>query len=55
MTRVLRLGNAGTAVPKERCDNAYHFFMEYTEIAFRDYNPGDIFLKTSFNQGGEGL
>ena len=37
-------GNAGTAVPKERYDNTYHFFMEYTETAFRDYEPGDVFL-----------
>lgn len=37
-------GNAGTAVPKERYDNTYHMFMEYTETLFRDYDPGDIFL-----------
>ena len=37
-------GNAGTAVPKERYDNTYHFFMEYTETAFRDYEPSDVFL-----------
>ncbi len=37
-------GNAGTAVPKERYDNTYHFFMEYTETVFRDYEPGDVFL-----------
>ena len=37
-------GNAGTAVPKERYDNTYHFFMEDTETAFRGYEPGDVFL-----------
>lgn len=37
-------GNAGTAVPKERYDNTYHFFMEDTDIVFRDYEPGDVFL-----------
>lgn len=37
-------GNAGTAVPKERYDNTYHFFMEDTDTVFRDYEPGDVFL-----------
>lgn len=37
-------GNAGTAVPKERYDNTYRMFMEYTETVFRDYAPGDVFL-----------
>ncbi len=31
-------------MPKERYDNTYHFFMEYTETVFRDYEPGDVFL-----------
>lgn len=36
-------GNAGIAVPKERYDNTYHMFMEYTETLFRDYEPGAVF------------
>lgn len=31
-------------MPKERYDNTYHFFMEYSETAFRGYEPGDVFL-----------
>lgn len=37
-------GNAGTAVLKERYDNTYQMFMTQTEILFRDYEPGSVFL-----------